>query len=81
VALARSANGDDIVVGTLFLAQGAAPRAVRVQLYVALATSVAIAAGTGTSDAFGILVPMLPLGLVGLWGARHGVFPARRGQA
>jgi hypothetical protein len=81
VALARSANGADIVVGTLFLVQGSAPRTVRVQLFVALAASVAIAAGTGTSDAFGILVPMLPLGLVGLWGARHGVFPARRERA
>jgi hypothetical protein len=81
VALARNANGADIVVGTLFLVQGSAPRSVRVQLFVALAASVAIAAGTGTSDAFGILVPMLPLGLVGLWGARHGVFPARRERA
>jgi hypothetical protein len=23
------------------------------------------------------LVPMLPLGLIGLWGARHGTFPPR----
>ena len=81
VALVRSANGDDIVVGTLFLVQGSAPRTVRVQLFVALAASVALAAGTGSSDAFGILVPMLPLGLIGLWGARHGVFPARRERA
>jgi hypothetical protein len=78
VALVRSANGDDIAVATLFLVQGSAPRTVRVQLYVALGVSVVIAAGTGASDAFGILVPMLPLGLVGLWGARHGVFPPRR---
>ena len=77
-ALVRSADGDDIVVGSLFLLQGDAPRSVRRQLYLALAASVAIAAGTGTNDAFGILVPMLPIGLVGLWGARHGTFPPRK---
>jgi hypothetical protein len=81
VAVARSARGDDIVVGTLFLVQGSAPRTVRVQLFLALGASVVIAVGTGSADAFGVLVPMLPLGLVGLWGARHGVFPARRERA
>ena len=80
-AVMRSADGDDIVVASLFLVQGSAPGHVRVQLYTALALSIALAAGTGASDAFGILVPMLPIGLVGLWGARHGVFPPRRDQA
>jgi hypothetical protein len=78
VALARNAQGDDIVVSSLFLAQGPVPRTVRNQLFAALAVSVALAAATGTTDAFGILAPMLPLGLVGLWGARHGEFPPRR---
>jgi hypothetical protein len=77
-ALVRSANGDDIVVASLFLVQGVAPRTVRFQLYAALTLSVALAAATGASDAFGILVPMLPIGLIGLWGARYGVFPPRR---
>jgi hypothetical protein len=80
-AVVRSADGDDIVVASLFLVQGPAPRPVRIQLYAALALSVALAAGTGVSDAFGFLVPMLPIGLIGLWGARHGVFPPRRDQA
>jgi hypothetical protein len=80
-AVVRSANGEDIVVASLFLVQGSAPRNVRLQLYAALALSIALAAGTGASDAFGILVPMLPIGLVGLWGARHGVFPPRRDRA
>ncbi len=78
VALVRSASGDDIVVGSLFLLQGSPPRAVRRHLYLALAASVAIAGATGTADAFGILVPMLPIGLIGLWGARHGTFPPRK---
>jgi hypothetical protein len=76
-ALLRSANGDDIVVGSLFLLQGPAPRTVRIQLYAALAVSIVIAGVTATSNAFGILVPMLPAGLIGLWGARHGQFPPR----
>jgi hypothetical protein len=81
VALARNAQGDDIVVSSLFLAQGPVPRTVRNQLFGALALSVVVAAATGTTDAFGILAPMLPLGLVGLWGARHGEFPPRRDRS
>jgi hypothetical protein len=80
-AVVRSADGDDIVVASLFLVQGSAPRAVRVQLYAALTVSVLLAAGTAPSDAFGILVPMLPIGFIGLWGARYGVFPPRRDRA
>ena len=78
VALARNAQGDDIVVSSLFLIQGPVPRPVRRHLFAALAVSVVIAGATGTSDAFGILVPMFPLGLIGFWGARHGAFPPRR---
>ena len=33
-----------------------------------------------TAVAFGILAPMLGLGLMGLWGARHGRFPAAPGE-
>ncbi len=78
VALARNAHGDDIVVSSLFLVQGPVPRTVRTQLFGALGVSIVLAAATGTTDAFGILAPMLPLGLIGLWGARHGEFPPRR---
>ncbi|HEV2309541.1 MAG TPA: hypothetical protein VGU73_03405 [Acidimicrobiia bacterium] len=78
VALVRNASGDDIVVGSLFLLQGSPPRGVRRNLYLALAVSVVLAGATATTDAFGILVPMLPIGLIGLWGARHGTFPPRK---
>jgi hypothetical protein len=81
IALVRSASGDDIVVASLFLLQGSPPRPVRRNLYLALAVSVVIAGATGTADAFGILVPMLPIGLIGLWGARHGTFPPRKDRA
>jgi hypothetical protein len=78
VAIARSAQGDDVVVSSMFLVQGPVAKPVRAQLFWALGVAVVIAAGTGTADAFGILMPMLPLGLIGLWGARHGTFPPRR---
>ena len=76
--MVRSANGDDIVVGSLSPLQGAAPLSVRCWSSTSPSPlSVAIVAGTGTSYVFGILVPMLPIGLVGLWGARHGSSPSR----
>ena len=55
-----------------------APKRVRVQLFGSLAVCLAVTAATALAEPFGVLVPMLPLGLLGLWGARHGVFPPRR---
>lgn len=78
VAVNRTAQGDDVVVGNLFLMQGPVPRVVRWHLFGSFALCLAIVAGTASGDPFGVLVPMLPLGFVGLWGARHGTFPARR---
>jgi hypothetical protein len=37
----------------------------------------AIAAGTAAWEPFGVLVPMLPVGLAGVWAARYGTFPPR----
>ncbi|MBM3671694.1 MAG: hypothetical protein FJW86_05885 [Actinobacteria bacterium] len=79
-AFTRSAQGDDIVVANLFLTVGDAPREVRMQLFWALAVNVVIAIGTTASEPFGALVPMLSLGLVGLWAARYGRFPPRPGS-
>ena len=78
VALARTTRGDDVVVASMFLVQGPAPKRVRVHLFGSLAVCIAVTAATAAAEPFGILVPMLPLGLLGLWGARHGVFPPRR---
>lgn len=78
VAVARSAQGDDIVVANLFGTVGAAPRELRWHLFGSLAVCIAIVAATAAANPFGVLVPMLPLGLVGLWAARHGTFPERR---
>jgi hypothetical protein len=78
VALARTTRGDDVVVASMFLIQGPAPKRVRVQLFGSLAVCLVVTAVTAVAEPFGVLVPMLPLGLIGLWGARHGSFPPRR---
>ena len=78
VALARSAQGDDIVVANLFGTIGDAPRQVRWHLFGSLGVCVLITVVTAAADPFGVLVPMLPLGFVGLWAARYGTFPPRR---
>jgi hypothetical protein len=77
-AVARTARGDDIVVASLFFLQGSAPRRIQVHLLAAVGASIVVAAATGAANPFGVLVPMLPLGLVGLWGARHGTYSPRR---
>ena len=74
----RSSRGDDIAVASLFFLQGSAPAAVQKQLLGAFAASIVVAIATAWFNPFAVLVPMLPLGLVGLWGARHGEFPPRR---
>ena len=80
LVLARSTRGDDIAVASwVFLAAGAAPPAVRRRLLGAFAVSVGVAAVTCWADPFAVLVPMLPLGLAALWGARYGEFPVQRG--
>jgi hypothetical protein len=79
VAVVRSSQGDDIVVGNLFLFEGDAPRDVRRQLFASVGVCLVITAVSASANPFGVLVPMLPLGFVGLWGARHGTFRLRPG--
>jgi hypothetical protein len=81
VAVSRSRTDLIGIAGLYFLA-GSAPREVRVRLLVPCALQAVIAVVTAsirpyTAVAFGILVPILGLGLAGLWGARHGEFPPR----
>jgi hypothetical protein len=77
VAVARSSQGDDIVVGNLFLFEGQVPKDVRRHLFGSVGVCLVITAVTVSADPFGVLVPMLPIGFVGLWGARHGQFKRR----
>ena len=81
LAVTRTARGDDITVSSLFFLSGSAPAEVKRNLFGALALCIAIAAATLVENPFSVLVPMLPLGLAGLWGARHGVFPKRPAAA
>jgi hypothetical protein len=78
LAVVRSTRGDDISVPTLFfLSSGSAPTGVRRHLMGSLAVAVAVAIMTVKANPFSALVPMLALGLAGLWAARHGTFPRR----
>jgi hypothetical protein len=81
-AIARSRTEQVEILGVYLLGGGAAPRAVRRSLLGDLAVQVVVAVVTAsirpyTAVAFGVLVPMLGLGLAGLWGATHGTFSAR----
>jgi hypothetical protein len=77
VGLGRSAQGDNVAVANLFFLQGSAPKPVRWKFLVMFLVCLAIAVGTAAWEPFGVLVPMLPVGLAGTWAARYGVFPPR----
>ena len=82
IAIARSRTDRLSIAGLYFLAGDVAPVDVRIRLRLALAVQIVVAIVSAsirpyTSVAFGVLVPMFGLGLMGLWGARHGRFPAR----
>jgi hypothetical protein len=71
-----------IAVGGLYFGAGSTPRIVRWHLLGATAIQLAVGLTTAsirpfTVVAFGTLVPIFGLGLMGLWTARHGQFPER----
>ncbi len=81
VGVARSRD-EQISLGGLFFLVGTAPKVVRFRLRLAFAVQVAIAVLVAsvrpyTAVAFAVLAPMLGLGAMALWGARHGEFPPR----
>ena len=70
---------DAIGIGGLFFGMGSTPFEVRLHLLGALVVQVAAGITTAavrpfTSLAFGTLVPVLAIGMMGLWSARHGDF-------
>lgn len=77
VGLARSTHGDNVAVANLFFLQGSAPRPVRRRFLVMFVVCLAVSLGTAAWEPFGVLVPILPIGLAGVWAARYGVFPPR----
>jgi len=50
-------------------------------LLFATGICVVVALATAWANPFSVLVPMLPLGLAAMWGARYGVYPTRRPPA
>ena len=88
-AAVQRSRSDEIAVSQLFfLAGGVAPRDVKLPMLAALATQtivgIACAIARPSTDgkagsvlAFGVLVPMLGLGLNGLWASKHGRFAPR----
>ena len=87
-AVQRSRHDDIAVAALYFLVDGCAPpRTSRLmnsllaaQTVIGLVTAIARSSTDGkpgSTLAFGILVPMLGLGLNGLWGAHHGRFRPR----
>jgi Na+/phosphate symporter len=77
LALSRSTEGDNVAVANLFFLQGSAPKPIRRRVLWMFLVCLAVAAGTAAWEPFGVLVPMLPVGLAGMWAARYGVFPPR----
>jgi hypothetical protein len=77
LALSRSTQGDNVAVANLFFLQGSAPKPIRRTFLWMFVVCLAIAAGTAAWEPFGVLVPILPIGLAGMWAARYGVFPPR----
>lgn len=80
-ALARGAvrtarRGERVTVTGLFFLRGSAPAPVRRALLGSLVASLAVVVVTASAEPFGILVPVFPLALAGVWAARHGTFPA-----
>jgi len=88
-AVQRSRTDEIAVAQLYFLAGGSTPKPVKrvmlaalaVQVIVAFSTAIARSSTdghTGSTLAFGILVPMFGIGLNGLWCSRNGSFAARQ---
>lgn len=82
VGISRSRTDAVTLSGLFFLSGGAAPVEVRRRLLLgALGQTVVVVAAAMvrpyTEVAYGILAPMFGMGILALWGARHGTFPAR----
>jgi len=85
IAIGRSRESE-IAIGAVFGLAGSAPRSVQARLYASLAVEIAVSVSTAAARphsvlAFGILANMWGLGMIALWGARHGVFPPRKPPA
>jgi hypothetical protein len=82
VAAAARSRTDELSLLGLWWLTGTAPGGIRRALLGAFSVQVVVALVTAsvrpyTGLAFGVLVPVFGLGLVGLWASRDGTFPPR----
>jgi hypothetical protein len=84
LGVSRSRAVEVTLGGLFFLSGGVAPPEVRRRFRIALAVEVVVVVaaastrvGTESWVAFGILAPMFGLGLMSMWGGRHGAFAAK----
>ena len=88
-AVQRSRTDNISVAALYFLVDKCAPQSISrlmngalgVQVVVGVATAISRTTTdgrTGSTLAFGVLAPMMGLGLNGLWGATHGTFTPRQ---
>ncbi|MEX2294278.1 MAG: hypothetical protein WD691_10870 [Acidimicrobiales bacterium] len=82
VGISRSRTDAVTLSGLFFLSGGTASAEVRRRLRLATLAQTAIVVTAAmvrpyTEVAYGILAPMFGLGVMALWGGRHGVFPPR----
>jgi len=80
-AIGRSRT-DKLSIPGIFGLSGTAAKSVQRRFHLLTVVQTVVAVATSaihpfTAQAFGILVPMLGLGLAGWWGASHGDFPPR----
>ncbi len=81
-AITRSRE-EDVSVANIYAMSGSTPKPIqrRFHALTVLQTTAAVVTSAihpFTPQAFGILAPMLGLGLAGLWAARHGRFAERK---
>lgn len=74
-ALRIARNAERVTVGSLFFLSGSAPKPVRYSLLGSLAACLAVTVVTASAEPFGVLVPVWPMTVCGMWAARHGTFP------
>lgn len=81
LGMALRSRDDQLSIAGVFFLSGSAPRSVQTRLIGAFAVQIAAAVAGAvirpfTPLAAGTLVPMLGLGMIGLWAVRHGHFEA-----
>lgn len=75
-AVRTAREGERITVTGLYLLHGSAPRRERIHLFGSLLLTLAVCVLTASNAPFGVLVPVYPIAMIGLWGALFGTFPA-----